>query len=61
MKRLSPSLLHPDLPGLIDALLRMWGKSWEALERGDLKVQGKALTLESLQWLLVNLDPVLWG
>lgn len=61
MKRLAPSLLHPDLPGLIDALLKMWGKSWEALERGDLKIQGKALTLTALQFLLISLDPVLWG
>jgi len=53
-------LLHPALPELIDALLRRNRWSWQALERGDLKLGDEALTLDRLQWWLVNADPVLW-
>jgi hypothetical protein len=53
-------LLHPALPELIDALLRRNRWSWQALERGDLKLGDEVLTLDRLQWWLVNADPVLW-
>jgi hypothetical protein len=53
-------LLHPDLPELIDALLRRNRWSWQALERGDLQLGDEVLTLDRLQWWLVNADPVLW-
>ena len=57
----SIELVHPDLPELIDALLRRNRWSWQALERGAIKVDDQVLTLESLQWWLINSDPVLWA
>lgn len=56
----SVELFHPDLPELIDALLKVWRKSWAQLEAG-LKVGDELLTLDDLQWMLIDLDPVLWG
>ncbi len=56
----SIELLHPALPELIDALLRRNRWSWQALERGDLKLGGKVLDTDRLQWWLINADPVLW-
>jgi hypothetical protein len=56
----SLELLHPDLPELIDALLRRNRWSWQALERGDLKLGDEVLDVDRLQWWLVNADPVLW-
>jgi hypothetical protein len=56
----SIELLHPDLPELIDALLRRNRWSWQALERGDLSLAGQPLTTDRLQWWLINADPVLW-
>jgi hypothetical protein len=56
----SIELLHPDLPNLIDALLRRNRWSWQALERGAIKIDDQILDLESLQWWLINADPVLW-
>ena len=56
----SIELLHPDLPDLIDALLRRNRWSWQALERGALKIADQVLNVESLQWWLINADPVLW-
>jgi hypothetical protein len=53
-------LLHPALPELIDALLRRNRWSWQALERGDLKLGDEVLDVDRLQWWLVNADPVLW-
>ncbi len=53
-------LLHPALPELIDALLRRNRWSWQALERGVLKLGDEVLDLDRLQWWLVNADPVLW-
>ena len=53
-------LLHPALPELIDALLRRNRWSWQALERGDLKLGDEPLDINRLQWWLVNADPVLW-
>jgi len=40
----SIELLHPDLPDLIDALLRRKRWSWQALERGDITVQDQVAT-----------------
>ncbi|HEX3129019.1 MAG TPA: hypothetical protein VH394_16925, partial [Thermoanaerobaculia bacterium] len=34
--------------------------SWQALERGDLKLGDEVLNVDRLQWWLVNADPVLW-
>jgi hypothetical protein len=56
----SLELLHPALPELIDALLRRNRWSWQALERGDLKLGDEVLDIDRLQWWLVNADPVLW-
>lgn len=56
----SIELLHPALPELIDALLRRNRWSWQALERGDLKIGDQVLDVDRLQWWLVNADPVLW-
>jgi hypothetical protein len=56
----SLELLHPALPELIDALLRRNRWSWQALERGDLKLGDEVLDVDRLQWWLVNADPVLW-
>ena len=56
----SIELLHPALPELIDALLRRKRWSWQALERGDLKLGDQVLDVDRLQWWLVNADPVLW-
>ena len=56
----SLELLHPALPELIDAVLRRNRWSWQALERGDLKLGDEVLDLDRLQWWLVNADPVLW-
>ncbi|HYG60983.1 MAG TPA: hypothetical protein VEL74_00250 [Thermoanaerobaculia bacterium] len=56
----SVELLHPALPDLIDALLRRNRWSWQALERGDLKLGDQVLDVDRLQWWLVNADPVLW-
>jgi hypothetical protein len=56
----SVELLHPDLPELIDALLRRNRWSWQALERGDLKLGDEVLDVDRLQWWLINADPVLW-
>ena len=56
----SIELLHPALPELIDALLRRNRWSWQALERGDLKLGDEVLDVDRLQWWLVNADPVLW-
>ena len=56
----SIELLHPALPELIDALLRRNRWSWQALERGDLKLGDQVLDIDRLQWWLVNADPVLW-
>jgi hypothetical protein len=56
----SVELLHPDLPELIDALLRRNRWSWQALERGDLKLGDEVLDIDRLQWWLINADPVLW-
>ncbi len=57
----SIELLHPDLPDLVDALLRRKRWSWQALERGDITIDDEVLTVESLQWWLINADPVLWA
>ena len=56
----SLELLHPALPELIDALLRRNRWSWQALERGNLKLGDQVLDIDRLQWWLVNADPVLW-
>src|SRR4028118_49779 len=56
----SVELLPPGLPELIDALLRRNRWSWQALERGDLKLGDEALDIDRLQWWLINADPVLW-
>jgi len=56
----SIELLHPALPELIDALLRRNRWSWQALERGDLKLGDQVLDVDRLQWWLLNADPVLW-
>jgi hypothetical protein len=56
----SVELLHPALPDLIDALLRRNRWSWQALERGDLRLGDEVLDIDRLQWWLVNADPVLW-
>jgi len=56
----SIELLHEDLWELIDALLRRNRWSWQALERGAIKIEDQVLTLENLQWWLINADPVLW-
>jgi len=56
----SIELLHPDLPNLIDALLRRNRWSWQALERGAIKIDDQVLDIDSLQWWLINADPVLW-
>lgn len=56
----SVELLHPALPELIDALLRRKRWSWQALERGDIKLGDEVLDVDRLQWWLVNADPVLW-
>ena len=56
----SIELLHPALPELIDALLRRKRWSWQALERGDLKLGDEVLDVDRLQWWLINADPVLW-
>ena len=34
--------------------------SWQALERGDLKLGDEVLDIDRLQWWLINADPVLW-
>jgi hypothetical protein len=55
------TLLHPDLPDLIDAYLRRSGHSWQQLQRGDLQLPGgEPLNVDSLQWWLLCADPVLW-
>jgi len=56
----SVELLHPALPELIDALLRRNRWSWQALERGDVKIGDEVLDVNRLQWWLLNADPVLW-
>ena len=56
----SVELLHPALPELIDALLRRKRWSWQALERGDIKIGDEVLDVDRLQWWLLNADPVLW-
>ncbi|HEX5719264.1 MAG TPA: hypothetical protein VF179_24090 [Thermoanaerobaculia bacterium] len=56
----SIELLHPALPELIDALLRRNRWSWQALERGDLRLGDEVLDVDRLQWWLLNADPVLW-
>ncbi|HYU35770.1 MAG TPA: hypothetical protein VEW48_26735 [Thermoanaerobaculia bacterium] len=56
----SVELLHPDLPELIDALLQRNRWSWQALERGAIKVDDQVLDVDRLQWWLINADPVLW-
>lgn len=56
----SIELLHPDLPELIDALLRRNRWSWQALERGDVQLGDQVLDVDRLQWWLINADPVLW-
>ncbi|HEX7186515.1 MAG TPA: hypothetical protein VF756_32135, partial [Thermoanaerobaculia bacterium] len=56
----SIELLHPDLPELIDALLRRNRWSWQALERGDVQLGDQVLDIDRLQWWLINADPVLW-
>ncbi len=56
----SLELLHPALPELIDALLRRNRWSWQALERGDLRLDDEPLTVDRLQWWFINADPVLW-
>ncbi|HET9227832.1 MAG TPA: hypothetical protein VFR31_14250 [Thermoanaerobaculia bacterium] len=56
----SVELPHPALPELIDALLRRKRWSWQALERGDLRIGDEVLDVDRLQWWLVNADPVLW-
>jgi hypothetical protein len=53
-------VLHPDLPHLIDAYLALHRRSWQQLERGEIKIDGKPLTSDDLQWWLINADPVLW-
>jgi hypothetical protein len=57
----SLDLLHPDLPELVDELLQRQGWSWEAVSRGEPKLGGQPVTLDSLQWFLVTADPVLWA
>ncbi len=54
-------LLHPDLPELLDELLRRQSWSWEQVERGDARLDGKPVTLRDLEWFLINADPVLWA
>jgi hypothetical protein len=54
-------LLHPDLPELLDELLRRQGWSWESVERGEARLQGNPVTVQDLEWYLINADPVLWG
>jgi hypothetical protein len=56
----SLEFLHDDLPELIDALLKRNRWSWQALERGAIKIDDQVLTRENLQWWLINADPVLW-
>jgi hypothetical protein len=56
----SVELLHPELPDLIDALLRRNRWSWQALERGDVRLGKEVLDIGRLQWWLINADPVLW-
>jgi hypothetical protein len=54
-------LLHPDLPELIDAYLRRVNRSWEQLQRGEVRLEGgEPLNVDTLQWWLINADPVLW-
>ena len=45
----SIELLHPALPELMDALLRRKRWSWQALERGDLKLGDQVLAVDRLQ------------
>jgi hypothetical protein len=54
-------LLHPDLPELLDELLRRQGWSWESVERGEARLNGNPVTLKDLEWYLLSADPVLWG
>ncbi|HVF61664.1 MAG TPA: hypothetical protein VNJ70_17800 [Thermoanaerobaculia bacterium] len=54
-------VLHPDLPDLIDALLASQGWSWEAVSRGEAKLDGQPVTMDRLQRFLIATDPVLWG
>jgi hypothetical protein len=54
-------LLHPDLPELLDELLRRQRWSWESVERGEARLAGRPVTVHDLQWFLINADPVLWG
>ncbi len=53
-------LLHPALPELMDELLAHNGWSWEAVAAGRVDLNGEPVTIDSLQWLLIELDPVLW-
>ncbi len=54
-------LLHPDLPLLVDAFLAAQQWSWESVSRGEARLNGQAVSLEDIQWYLINADPVLWG
>ena len=56
----SVELLHPELPELIDALLRRNRWSWQALQRGGLRLGDEVLDVDKLQWWLINADPLLW-
>jgi hypothetical protein len=57
----SVTLLHPDLSPLVDALLQAQQWSWEQVHRGDARLGGKPVTLDDIQWFLINSDPVLWS
>jgi hypothetical protein len=54
-------LIHPEMPQLMDALLERNHWSWESVSRGEAKIHGEPVSLEGLQWFLVNMDPVLWA
>jgi hypothetical protein len=54
-------LLHPDLPELVDAFLAAQKWSWESVSRGEARLGGQPVTIDDLQWFLINADPVLWG
>src|SRR5262249_20828817 len=53
-------LLHPELEVLVDSYLKRRGWSWQSLERGEREIAGQPLTVDSLQWWLINADPLLW-
>lgn len=54
-------LLHPDLPELIDVLLARQGWSWQTIADGKARLNGEPVSLDDLQWFLLQSDPVLWA